>query len=234
MKILFVASEGRPYSKTGGLADVVEALPKALSEMGHEVAVFLPRYRGNKITSTIISSLTIPLGDTLRFPALAEAAPVAGVRYYFLDDPEYFDREAPYGTKYGDYGDNAERFAEFSRAAIEFTKRVWLPDVLHCHDWQSALVPVLLRTQYANDPNVRSIPVVFTIHNVAYQGIVPVHGDAANRSARSAVHDRRAGIFRRRELLEGRDRVCGLLDYSEPALCEGDSDAGISARISMG
>ena len=82
---------------------------------------------------------------------------MAGVRYYFLDDPEYFDREAPYGTKYGDYGDNAERFAEFSRAAIEFTKRVWLPDVLHCHDWQSALVPVLLRTQYANDPNVRSI-----------------------------------------------------------------------------
>ena len=173
MKILFVASEALPYSKTGGLADVVEALPKALSEMGHEVAVFLPRYRGNKITSKIISSLTIPLGDTLRFPALAEGAPVAGVRYYFLDDPEYFDREAPYGTKYGDYGDNAERFAEFSRAAIEFTKRVWLPDVLHCHDWQSALVPVLLRTQYANDPNVRSIPVVFTIHNVVYQGLFP-------------------------------------------------------------
>ena len=173
MKILFVASEALPYSKTGGLADVVEALPKALSEMGHEVAIFVPRYRSNKITSTIISSLTIPLGDALRFPGLAEAASVAGVRYYFLDDPEYFDRESPYGTKYGDYGDNAERFAEFSRAAIEFMKRVWLPDVMHCHDWQSALVPVLLRSQYANDPNVRSIPVVFTIHNIAYQGMFP-------------------------------------------------------------
>ena len=137
------------------------------------MAVFLPRYRGNKITSTIISSLTIPQGDALRFPALAEGAPVAGVRYYFLDDPEYFDREGIYGTQYGDYGDNAERFAEFSRAAIEFTKRVWLPDVLHCHDWQSALVPVLLRTQYANDPNVRSLPVVLTIHNVVYQGLFP-------------------------------------------------------------
>ena len=171
MKILFVASEALPYSKTGGLADVVEALPKALSEMGHEVAIFLPRYRGNKATSAIISSLTIPLGDMLRFPALAEAPSVAGVRYFFLDDPEYFDRESPYGNKLGDYPDNAERFAELSRAAIEFMKRVWLPDVMHCHDWQSALVPVLLRTQYANDPNVRSIPVVFTIHNIAYQGL---------------------------------------------------------------
>jgi starch synthase len=173
MKILFVASEALPYSKTGGLADVVEALPKALSEMGHEVAIFLPRYRGNKITSTIISSLTVPLGDTLRFPALAEAAPVAGVRYYFLDDPQFFDRDGIYGDKSGEYADNAERFAELSRAAIEFMKRVWLPDVMHCHDWQSALVPVLLRTQYSNDPNVRSIPVVFTIHNMAYQGIFP-------------------------------------------------------------
>src|ERR1700751_5895314 len=173
MKVLFVASEALPYSKTGGLADVVEALPKALSEMGHEVAIFLPRYRANKATSAIISSLTIPLGDMLRFPALAEAPSVAGVRYFFLDDPEYFDRESPYGNKLGDYADNAERFAELSRAAIEFMKRVWLPDVMHCHDWQSALVPVLLTTQYANDPNVRSIPVVFTIHNIAYQGVFP-------------------------------------------------------------
>ncbi len=173
MKILFVASEGLPYSKTGGLADVVEALPKALAEMGHEVAVILPRYRGNKITSTIVSSLTIPLGDTLRFPALAEGLSVAGVRYYFVDDPEFFDREDLYGGKSGEYGDNAERYAEVSRAAIEFMKRVWLPDVMHCHDWQTALIPVLLRTQYSNDPNVRSIPVVFTIHNVAYQGLFP-------------------------------------------------------------
>ena len=173
MKILFVSSEGLPYSKTGGLADVVEALPKALVAMGHEVAVLLPRYRGNKITSTIIYSVTIPLADTLRFPSLAEGQSVEGVRYFFVDDPAYFDREQLYGDKSGDYPDNAERFAEFSRAAIEFTKRVWLPDVIHCHDWQSALVPVLLRSQYANDPVVRSLPVVFTIHNLGYQGLFP-------------------------------------------------------------
>ena len=173
MKILFVSSEGLPYSKTGGLADVVEALPKALVELGHEVAVLLPRYRGNKIASTLVSSVTVGLGDKVHFPAIAEGKPVASVRYFFVDDPEYFDRDGFYGEKSGDYPDNAERFAEFSRVAIELMKRIWLPDVIHCHDWQSALVPVLLRTQHANDPAVRSLPVVFTIHNLAYQGNFP-------------------------------------------------------------
>ncbi|HKV05847.1 MAG TPA: glycogen synthase GlgA [Candidatus Acidoferrales bacterium] len=173
MKILFISSEGLPYSKTGGLADVVEALPKALHGMGHEVAVLLPRYHGNKITSTLISSVTVALGDTLRFPGIGEGPSVEGLRYYFVDDPGFFDRAHLYGEKAGDYPDNAERFAEFSRAAIEFMKRVWLPDVVHCHDWQSALVPVLLRTQHADDPAVRSLPVVFTIHNLGYQGLFP-------------------------------------------------------------
>ncbi|HXN99146.1 MAG TPA: glycogen synthase GlgA [Candidatus Acidoferrales bacterium] len=173
MKILFVASEGLPYSKTGGLADVVEALPKALVEMGHQVAVLLPRYRGNRITSTLVSSVTVSLGEQVRFPSIAEGVSVAGVRYFFVDDPGYFDREQPYGDKSGEYPDNAERFTEFSRVAIEFAKRVLLPDVIHCHDWQTALVPVLLRTQHAADPAVRSLPVVLTVHNLAYQGIFP-------------------------------------------------------------
>jgi starch synthase len=173
MKILFVASEGLPYSKTGGLADVVEALPKALVEMGHQVAVLLPRYHGNRVTSTLVSSVTVSLGDQVRFPSIAEGASVAGVRYFFVDDAGYFDREQPYGDKSGDYPDNAERFTEFSRVAIEFAKRVLLPDVIHCHDWQTALVPVLLRTQHATDPAVRSLPVLLTIHNLAYQGIFP-------------------------------------------------------------
>ena len=141
MKILFVSSEGLPYSKTGGLADVVEALPAALQALGHEVAVLLPRYHGNKIKSTLVSSVSTQLGDKMRFPAIGEGLPVKGVRYFFVDDPQYFDRAHLYGDKTGDYPDNAERFAEFSRVAIELVKRVWLPDVIHCHDWQSALVP---------------------------------------------------------------------------------------------
>ena len=126
MKILFLSSEGLPYSKTGGLADVVQALPKALAEMGHEVAVLLPRYRGNKIASTLVSSVTITMGDQLRFPSIAEGAAVAGVRYFFVVDRGFYDREQLYGEKGIDYPDNAERFTEFSRAAIEFAYPLFL------------------------------------------------------------------------------------------------------------
>jgi starch synthase len=171
VRILFVASEGLPFSKTGGLADVVEALPKALVAEGHEVAVVLPRYRGTKATAVVMPSLTIPMGGArLRFPAIADGTQLNGVRYYFVDDPAYFDRDGLYGGSSGDFPDNAERYAEFCRAAIEVAKHVWPADVLHCHDWQTALVPVLLRTSYSDDPLLKEIPVVFTVHNMGYHG----------------------------------------------------------------
>jgi starch synthase len=173
MKVLFVASEGLPFSKTGGLADVIEALPKALVALGHEVAVLLPRYRNTKAGAPVAQGLTIPMGDTLRFPAILNGGTLRGVRYFFVEDPEYFDRDQLYGVSGKDYPDNAERFAELSRAAIEFTKHVWTPDVIHCHDWQSALVPVLLRTQYEKDPTVQGLAVIFTIHNMGYHGTFP-------------------------------------------------------------
>jgi starch synthase len=171
MKILFVSSEGLPFSKTGGLADVVEALPKALAAMGHEVAVVLPRYRGTKTSGVAAASLTVSAGNGFRFPAIAQGGALHGVRYLFVDDPEYFDREQLYGVGGKDYADNADRFVLFARAAIELAKHVWPPEVIHCHDWQSALVPALLRTQYAADPFFRSVPVVFTVHNLGYQGL---------------------------------------------------------------
>src|SRR5215472_15144179 len=172
MRILFVASEGLPYSKTGGLADVVESLPKALVALGHEVAVVLPRYRGTKTTAVVMPSITIPMGGTrLRFPAIADGAMLNGVRYFFVEDAAYFDRDGLYGGATGDYPDNAERYAEFCRAAIEVTKHIWPTDVMHCHDWQTGLVPVLLRTSYSDDPLVKDIPVVFAIHNMGYQGM---------------------------------------------------------------
>jgi len=173
MRILFVASEALPYAKTGGLADVIEALPRALVKLGHEVAVFLPRYRGVKAASVDLASMTVPQGTRLRFPAIASGGLHRGVRYFFLDDPFYFDRDGIYGDKNREYPDNAERFTEFSRAAIELAKQLWLPDLIHCHDWQTAMVPVLLRTSYADDPVVRDLPVVFTIHNMGYHGIFP-------------------------------------------------------------
>jgi starch synthase len=174
LRILFVASEGLPFSKTGGLADVVEALPKALVAQGHECAVVLPRYRGTKATAVVMPSLTIPMGGTrLRFPAIADGTVLNGVRYYFVDDPVYFDRDGLYGSGSGDYPDNAERYMEFCRAAIEISKHVWPADVIHCHDWQTALVPVLLRTSYSDDPLVKNMPVVFSIHNMGYHGQFP-------------------------------------------------------------
>ncbi len=173
MRILFVASEALPYAKTGGLADVIEALPKALVKLGHEVAVFLPRYRGIKAAKVIEPSMTIPQGLRLRFPAIADGSVLHGVRYFFLDDPYYFDREGIYGDPKGEYPDNAERYTEFCRAAIEVAKQVWLPDVIHCHDWQTALIPVLLRSAYGDDPVVNKLPVVFTIHNIGYHGVFP-------------------------------------------------------------
>lgn len=170
MRVLFVASEGLPFSKTGGLADVIEALPKALVQQGHDVSVLLPRYRGTQVQGLAVPSLTVPMGESLRFPAIATGALLNGVRYLFVDDPAAFGRDQLYGASGRDYPDNGERFAEFARAAIETAKQVWLPDVIHCHDWQTALVPVLLRTLYENDPLFRLVPVVFTIHNMGYQG----------------------------------------------------------------
>jgi starch synthase len=173
LRILFAASEGLPFSKTGGLADVIEALPKALVAQGHELAVVLPRYRGIKTSMVVMPSVTIPLGSRLRFPSIADGTMLNGVRYFFVDDPGYFDRDGMYGGSAGDFPDNAERYSEFSRATIEIAKHVWPTDVIHCHDWQTALVPVLLRSLYSADPLVKDIPVIFTIHNLGYQGQFP-------------------------------------------------------------
>jgi len=173
LRILFAASEGLPFSKTGGLADVIEALPKALVAQGHELAVVLPRYRGIKTSMVVMPSMTIALGGRLRFPSVADGTMLNGVRYFFVDDPGYFDRDGIYGGSAGDFPDNAERYSEFCRATIEIAKHVWPADVIHCHDWQTALVPVLLRSLYAADPLVKDIPVIFTIHNLGYQGQFP-------------------------------------------------------------
>jgi starch synthase len=173
LRILFAASEGLPFSKTGGLADVIEALPKALVAQGHELAVVLPRYRGIKTSMVVMPSVTIPLGGRLRFPSIADGTMLNGVRYFFVDDPGYFDRDGIYGNSAGDFPDNAERYSEFCRATIEIAKHVWPADVIHCHDWQTALVPVFLRSLYAADPLVKDLPVIFTIHNLGYQGHFP-------------------------------------------------------------
>jgi starch synthase len=175
MKVLFVASEGLPFSKTGGLADVVEGLPKALVDLGHDVAVVLPYHRRFAAATeapapvAVAPSITIPIGTQLRFPSVLNTRR-SGIDYFLVDDPGYFDRPSLYGDENGDFEDNPERFSELSRAAIEIAKQFWQPDVIHCHDWQAALVPVLLRTAYGDDPVMSRVPSVLTVHNLDYQG----------------------------------------------------------------
>jgi starch synthase len=173
MHVVFAASEGVPFSKTGGLADVVGALPRAVAAAGHQVSVYLPRYRQTKLPDpqTVVRSVTIPFDDHYRFCSIISGGNQGGVRYYFVEYPAYFDREGIYGTAAGDYPDNAERFAMFSRAVLEASKVLGVPHVFHCHDWQTALIPVLLHTQYATDPAFRDVGTVFTIHNMGYQGL---------------------------------------------------------------
>jgi starch synthase len=175
MNIVFAASEGVPFSKTGGLADVVGALPRALAALGHQVSVYLPRYRQTKLTEPVpeVRSVTIPFDDQYRFASVVSGGSLHGVRFYFVEYPPYFDRDALYGSPAGDYPDNAERFALFSRTVLEASKILGVPQIFHCHDWQSALIPVLLRTVYAEDPAFRDVGTVFTIHNMGYQGLFP-------------------------------------------------------------
>jgi starch synthase len=175
MHVAFAASEGVPFSKTGGLADVVGALPRALAAQGHQITVYLPRYRQTKLTDprTVVRSITVPYDDKYRFCSVVAGPSANGITHYFVEYPPYFDRDALYGTPAGDYPDNAERFAMFSRAVIEGSKVLGVPQIFHCHDWQSALVPVMLRTFYAEDPAFKDVANVFTIHNMGYQGLFP-------------------------------------------------------------
>jgi len=175
MHIALVAPECVPFSKTGGLADVVGALPHALARLGHQVSVYLPRYRQTKLTDPeiVVRSITVPYDDRYRFCSVVSGGTQSGAQFYFVDYPAFFDRDALYGTPAGDYPDNAERFAMFSRAVLEASKVLRVPHVFHCHDWQSALVPVMLRTLYAEDPAFRDVGCTFTIHNMGYQGLFP-------------------------------------------------------------
>jgi starch synthase len=176
VKIVFCASECVPFSKTGGLADVVGALPQALAALGHEVQVLLPRYRMTKPGKAHPQgkSITLPLSSGFKFATIQEGGQSGSVRTYLVDLPEYFDRDGLYQLNGADYPDNHLRFAAFSLACLEFLKRTGTaPDVLHCHDWQSALVPVYLRSLYRGDSFFEKTGLVFTIHNIGYQGLFP-------------------------------------------------------------
>jgi starch synthase len=169
MRILMVASEAAPYAKTGGLADVLGALPRALARLGHEVEVVIPRYRG-MVAGDRVGRITVRLGDR-QLDAGVYAASAAGVRTVFVDQPQYFDREGLYGEGDRDYEDSPERFAFLGQAAVRWSALTGARyDVVHGHDWQAGGLAALLATPGAAHPLTQA-PLVFTIHNLAYQGL---------------------------------------------------------------
>jgi len=168
LHVAFVTPEMTPFMKTGGLADVSSALPKALVRLGHRVSVVMPRYGRIALPpGELLGALRVPLGRGHETAGLYRARTEAGVDVVFVDHPPFFDRPVPYG----EYPDNQLRFAFLARAALEFFRtRGERPSVFHAHDWQTGLVPVLLKSIYATDPVLQRMASVFTIHNVAYQG----------------------------------------------------------------
>jgi starch synthase len=179
MQVLFCASEAAPFAKTGGLADVAGSLPESLHALGCDVRIFMPLYRSVRENSTTLDPVTkgiiIPVGGNDYHVHLWESRTESGVPIYFLEKDEFFDRSYLYGSPIrGDYEDNAERFIVFSLAVRQLCEAIeWYPSIFHLHDWQTGLVAPYLRLNWRQYPRFGRSGTVFTIHNIAYQGVFP-------------------------------------------------------------
>jgi starch synthase len=177
MNVVFVASEAVPFAQTGGLADVAGALPPALERLGHSVALVMPCYRQARASGLPLNAtglkLATPIGGRVVEGTIHQATlPDSNVPAYLIDLPEYFDREQLYQVHGADYPDNCERFVAFDRAVLEAVRLLGLrPDVLHCNDWQSGLIPVYLDELYRGRDGFGAVGTLLTIHNLAYQGM---------------------------------------------------------------
>lgn len=212
MKIAFAASEMVPYAKTGGLADVVGALAPEIAKLGHEVTAFVPRFKTVDIHQwklhEEIHRLAVPLGAESETGRIFRHEAAKGLRVFLVDHPEFFCRDGLYGTPVGDYPDNDRRFIFFQRAVLETLRHLRLhPDVLHCHDWQTALIPVYLKRLYARNHVFRGTRTVLTIHNLSYQGNFPPDSLAATGLEWNEFRMERLEYYGKVSFLKG-----GLLD----------------------
>ena len=169
MKVLFAASEAHPFIKTGGLGDVMGALPQSLTELGVEARVVIPKYKNIKDelkqNLQFIKWFTVPVGWRNQYCGVFQYK-YKDVVYYFIDNEYYFNRDGLYG-----YYDDGERFAFFNRAVLEFIKEIdWKPDIINCNDWQTGMVPVLLNLEYKNNEFYSNMKTVFSIHNLLFKG----------------------------------------------------------------
>ncbi len=209
MKIVHVASEMFPYMKTGGLADAVGALAAALGDNRHEVSVFLPGYRAALEHKDALGAerklrLKIELADQYLSGDVRVFSPRPNVTVYLICREEFFDRRAPYGNGERDYEDNADRFIFFCKGVVEMLRLGDLQaDIVHCHDWQAALLPLLLREAERRHGVTLALKTIFTIHNIAFQGLFP------------------AKLFARTNLPEELYHIDGLEYYSQMNMMKG-------------
>lgn len=177
MRVVFVSPEVTPFAKSGELADFSASLPKYLAALGMDVVLFMPRYRRPEIDSLALekinANLPVQVGAK-KVKASIYKCEMGKFEVHFVDSPKYFLRENIYGTGKGEYLDNDERFVFFNRAVLDFLTREKKPvDVIHCNNWPTALIPVLLGTFYKNFPSLKNTATVLTLHNIAYQGSFP-------------------------------------------------------------
>lgn len=178
MKLLLASSEVHPYSKSGGLADMVAALAKALGRAGHQVGLVTPLYRGIREKFPALKWLdyhiNVPLGGEWKQAQVFTLEPAENVTVYFIDAPEFYDRAGLYGESHREYADNSRRFVFFSKCVAHLARYLpWAPELIHVHDWQAGLVPLLVLHQRTSEGWVNAPRTVLTIHNLAYQGNFP-------------------------------------------------------------
>ena len=176
LRVLFVTPEAVPFAKTGGLADVAGALPKSLRALGCEIKLIMPYYRMVKDSGLphqyLGEEMEVPIGYEKLKADIYQGRLNQDIPVYFIGREEFFDRPHLYSTSQGDYFDNAERFIFFSKAILNLCQRLgFSPDIIHHHEWQTGLVPAYLQSVYRNDPLFSHTATVFTIHNIAYQGL---------------------------------------------------------------
>ena len=184
LKVLFVSPEVAPFAKTGGLADVSAALPAALKRLGADVRLVLPFYasihNGNFKIRPLLKNLEVPFGAETLTADILETQTEDGVPVYLIAREDFYARPNLYGTPGGDYHDNLERFSFFANAALCATNALdFGPDLIHCHEWQTGLIPAYTRGPYPHSESSTGIPCVFTIHNLGYQGLFPAERLAA-------------------------------------------------------
>ena len=223
MRILFVAPEVAPFAKTGGLADVTGSLAKELKLLGHDVRIIMPCYGDVRKQGIPLrkarKSVEVPIGGTVRKGFLRQAY-LGDVPVYLLESKEYFEREGHYGTPEGDFPDNHQRFAFFCRGVLELLKKIdFRPDLLHCHDWQTALIPIILRYEHHNDAFFAGTSTLFTIHNLAYQGIFPRPALEEMGLNKTCYRVERLEFYGQVNLMKGALLTADLLNTVTPTYC---------------